>query len=45
MYKKPQWTDEELGEVEVSLRTAIEAGPKPKKERYLMKKPGNTNIA
>jgi hypothetical protein len=40
MYKKAQWTDEEIGKVEPSLRTAIDAQPKQKKERYLDEKTG-----
>jgi hypothetical protein len=40
MYKKPKWTDEEISKVEPSLRTAIEAHPKPKKERYLDEEAG-----
>jgi hypothetical protein len=40
VYKKPQWTNEEVAQLEPTLKTAIEAPPKPKKERYFDEKTG-----
>jgi hypothetical protein len=34
-YRKTKWTDDELGKLGLGLKTAVEALPKPKKERYL----------
>jgi hypothetical protein len=39
-YRKTKWTGDEISKLEPSLKTAVEAPPKPKKERYLDEETG-----